>query len=591
MAVEPDSSESRRRAAVLRAESVSKSYGTTRALDGVNVHIAPGEFVALLGPNGAGKTTLFQLLTGLFAADSGDIVVDGHDLRAHAVEALATIGVVFQQQTLDLDLSVRANLRFHTRLHGISGARSRERVEQGLARLGLAEHAPALCRTLSGGNRRKVELARALLHEPKLLLMDEPTVGLDPASRRTILEHVHRLCHEHEVAVLWATHLVDEAEAADRVLVLHRGSLLIEGPPAALLSAAGAATLADAFLALTRRGATMKVRLGKAVAMLPAAAVLVLTGIAHSGSAGAADGAGLVFVSSEKDNMVTVFDAGTMKKIRTIQTGARPRDLKLSPDRSKLYVAASDADAIEIIDLSTSRVIESLAVGSDPETFDISRDGRFLYVSNEDDAELTIYDLTQRRSVAQIAVGDEPEGVIATPDGKTVYVASEVANMVHAVDVATRRVTDNILVGTRPRRFALTPDGRWLWVTNELSGSVSIIDTTTNRVDGSIEFAPRGFRPEDVTPVGMVITGSGTNAYVTLGRANHVAVVDVQSRQVEGYILVGRRAWGLALSRDETVLYVANGLSDDVSMIDTKSRRVTRSVPAGRVPHTVVVDD
>jgi ABC-2 type transport system ATP-binding protein len=240
---------------LLQVEDAHKAYGSLRALDGVTLAVGPGEFVALLGPNGAGKTTLFQLLTGLFVADRGRIAIDGLDIRRDLVPALARLGVVFQQPTLDLDLSVEANLRFHAGLHGLSGRRATARIGEELGRIGLATERSRACRTLSGGNRRKVELARALLHEPRVLVMDEPTVGLDPASRRSLLEHVHALCRSRQLGVLWATHLVDEAEGADRVLVLHRGHLVSEGTPADLLRETGQATLATAFLGLTDRAA------------------------------------------------------------------------------------------------------------------------------------------------------------------------------------------------------------------------------------------------------------------------------------------------------------------------------------------------
>ena len=148
----------------------------------------PGEFIALLGPNGAGKSTLFQLLSGLFTADSGRIEVMGHDMTRDPVPALARLGIVFQQPTLDLELSVTANLLFHAGLHGIPRAVAQARIEKELARLGLADRAHDKTAQLSGGNRRRVELARALLHEPRVLLMDEATVGLDPASRSDLLK-------------------------------------------------------------------------------------------------------------------------------------------------------------------------------------------------------------------------------------------------------------------------------------------------------------------------------------------------------------------------------------------------------------------
>ncbi|MCC4115779.1 ATP-binding cassette domain-containing protein [Aromatoleum toluclasticum] len=236
--------------AALDLADVRKAYGAREALRGVTLAVRRGEFVALLGPNGAGKSTLFQLLTGLFNADSGRLAVCGHDIRKAPVAALAHLGVVFQQSTLDLDLGVAANLSFHAALHGLGGARARDRVADALARLGLTERAGDPVRELSGGNRRKVELARALVHEPAVLLMDEATVGLDPASRRQLLDEVLAL-RARGVAVLWATHLVDEAEAADRVIVLHRGQILAEGRPQELAERAGTATLADAFLQMT----------------------------------------------------------------------------------------------------------------------------------------------------------------------------------------------------------------------------------------------------------------------------------------------------------------------------------------------------
>src|SRR5215470_17795033 len=172
----------------LLLDQVVKSYGTVRALDGVSLTAKAGEFIALLGPNGAGKSTLFQLLSGLFLPDSGRIEVMGHDMSRDPVPALAKLGIVFQQPTLDLELTVAGNLLFHAGLHGIPRAVAKTRIETELVRLGLAECARHKTIQLSGGNRRRIELARALLHEPRVLLMDEATVGLDPASRSDLLK-------------------------------------------------------------------------------------------------------------------------------------------------------------------------------------------------------------------------------------------------------------------------------------------------------------------------------------------------------------------------------------------------------------------
>jgi ABC-2 type transport system ATP-binding protein len=239
------------RAPALILDNVVKTYGAIRALDGVSLTAHAGEFIALLGPNGAGKSTLFQLLSGLFVPDSGRIEVMGHDMLRDPVPALARLGIVFQQPTLDLELSVTANLMFHAGLHGIPRAAAQSRIADELRRLGLAERAHDKAAQLSGGNRRRVELARALLHEPRVLLMDEATVGLDPASRGDLLKLLLTMRAERAVAVLWATHLCDEVPDADRVVVLHRGKVLADTTPKALVAAAGAGGIEEAFLKMT----------------------------------------------------------------------------------------------------------------------------------------------------------------------------------------------------------------------------------------------------------------------------------------------------------------------------------------------------
>ncbi len=239
-------------APALLLDKVVKTYGPIRAVNGVSLKAAPGEFIALLGPNGAGKSTLFQLLSGLFVPDSGRIEVMGHDMTRNAVPALARLGIVFQQPTLDLELSVAANLLFHAGLHGIPRSVAMPRIESELARMGLKERARDKVATLSGGNRRRVELARALLHQPRVLLMDEPTVGLDPSSRADLLKLMMAMRAERSVAVLWATHLCDEVAGADRVIIMHKGKVLADSTPRALVAAAGVATVEEAFLAMTR---------------------------------------------------------------------------------------------------------------------------------------------------------------------------------------------------------------------------------------------------------------------------------------------------------------------------------------------------
>jgi ABC-2 type transport system ATP-binding protein len=236
---------------MLRITDLTKRYGQTIALKSLSLQIGRGEFVALLGPNGAGKSTLFQVLTGLFAADGGEVEVAGHSLRRSARGALRHIGVVFQQIALDLDLSIRRNLLFQADLQGVPRRVAHERIAAGCARLGLDADLDRKVRELSGGSRRKVELVRAGLHRPALLLMDEATVGLDPKSRRDLLGALQADVRERGVSVLWATHWVEEAEGADRVLVLHQGALLADGTPAEVTRTLGEATLEAGFIRRT----------------------------------------------------------------------------------------------------------------------------------------------------------------------------------------------------------------------------------------------------------------------------------------------------------------------------------------------------
>jgi ABC-2 type transport system ATP-binding protein len=231
----------------LSVEGLSHAYGARQALRDVTFAIEPATFTVLLGLNGAGKSTLFSLVTRLYGTQRGTIRIFGHDVARAPGEALRRLGIVFQPRTLDLDLSVRQNLTYHAALHGIGGRDARRRADHVLARIALADRAGDKVRDLSGGQMRRVEIARALLHEPRLLLLDEPTVGLDIKSRADILDHVRRLVAEERVCVLWATHLIDEVAEGDDVIVLHQGRLLAHGPVARITAEAGAADIRAAF--------------------------------------------------------------------------------------------------------------------------------------------------------------------------------------------------------------------------------------------------------------------------------------------------------------------------------------------------------
>lgn len=251
----PSAAETGLAAPALEVRDLRHSYGSRAALEDVSFALQPGELAILLGPNGAGKTTLFSLITRLHDRQSGSIAIFGSDPRRDAGAALSAIGVVFQQRTLDLDLTVRQNLRYAAALHGIAGAEAAARIKEEIERAGLAGRGGERVRRLSGGEARRVEIARALLHRPKLLLCDEATVGLDIPGRQAILERVRALAEGEGVAVLWATHLIDEVRPRDRVILLHRGRVLADGTAERVAAEAGAGSLGAAFASLTRSGA------------------------------------------------------------------------------------------------------------------------------------------------------------------------------------------------------------------------------------------------------------------------------------------------------------------------------------------------
>lgn len=254
-AVEPAAEAS---AYALQISGVSHRFGATLALDNVALAVPRGAFVVLLGPNGAGKSTLFALATRLYDNASGEIRILGHDVRRRPMAALQNLGVVFQSRSLDSDLTLQQNLIYHAALHGISRRQAKSLSLRALAKVGLADRAREKVRALSGGQARRVEIARALLHEPTCLLLDEATAGLDVASRESVLAMVRALVSKEAVGVLWATHLVDEVDDDDCIVLLHKGRVLFSGRGPALRELAQADTLRSAFLRLvdtSNRGA------------------------------------------------------------------------------------------------------------------------------------------------------------------------------------------------------------------------------------------------------------------------------------------------------------------------------------------------
>jgi ABC-2 type transport system ATP-binding protein len=237
--------------AALAIEGISHCYGPRQALGDVSFTVAPASFTALLGLNGAGKSTLFSLVTRLFGVQAGRVSIFGHDIGQEPGEALRLLGVVFQPRTLDLDLSVTQNLLYHAALHGIDRRGARLRAGEVLARIGLADRRGSKVRDLSGGQMRRLEIARALLHRPRLLLLDEATVGLDVKARADILGHVRGLVIEQGIGVLWATHLFDEIVPSDDLVILHQGRILAKGEVVRIVAEAKARDLHSAFMHLT----------------------------------------------------------------------------------------------------------------------------------------------------------------------------------------------------------------------------------------------------------------------------------------------------------------------------------------------------
>ena len=236
---------------VLDVKDLRKSYGKTQALRGVTLSIGRAEVVGLLGPNGAGKSTLFQIAAGLFAPDAGSVTLFGLDYRRNAADILKRIGVVFQARAIDLDMTVQANLAFHSALFGLAGARRKQRIDEVANLLEITDLLKKPVRNLSGGNQRRVEVARALLNGPDLLLMDEPSTGLDPVTREMLVRHMQIVRKEHGTSILWATHLVEELEHADRIILMVAGQIVSIGSPAELMNSTKTSTLNDAYFVLT----------------------------------------------------------------------------------------------------------------------------------------------------------------------------------------------------------------------------------------------------------------------------------------------------------------------------------------------------
>ena len=252
---------------MIQVQNLTHRYGDRVALSQVSFEVKKGEIFGLLGPNGGGKSTLFRILSTMMSPTEGRAVLAGFDVDRQPAEVRRHVGVVFQTQSLDKALTVEENLRAQGHLHGLSGATLRERMDAAMERLGLAGRRKDLVETLSGGLRRRVEIAKALLHRPQILLMDEASTGLDPAARRDLSRHVETLRATEGVTILLTTHILEEAGCCDRLVLLHQGKIVAEGSPSELRSRIGG----DVVVLESSDAAALAARIGERFHVRPVA--------------------------------------------------------------------------------------------------------------------------------------------------------------------------------------------------------------------------------------------------------------------------------------------------------------------------------
>jgi len=296
-----------------------------------------------------------------------------------------------------------------------------------------------------------------------------------------------------------------------------------------------------------------------------------------------------VYVTNEKDNTITVIDSESLEVIKTFKVGQRPRGVILSKDGKWLIVCASDDNIVQVYDAKTFEYIKSLPSGPDPELLILHPSGNPLYVANEDDNLVTVVDIFENRIISDVPVGVEPEGLGISPDGKVLVNTSETTNMAHFIDTETLTTFDNKLVDSRPRVAIFNKEGTQLWVSSEIGGTVTVFNPEDRSVIGKVSFEIQGIGKEAIQPVGVRITQDGKRAFIALGPANRIAVVNTETLEVERYILVGQRVWNLYLTPDDKKIFTTNGASNDVTVIDTSTLRAIKSVKTGRYPWGVVI--
>lgn len=282
-----------------------------------------------------------------------------------------------------------------------------------------------------------------------------------------------------------------------------------------------------------------------------------------------------------------VFMDETGETTAVVPLCSRPRGMAQHQSSGVLYIACSDDGEVLEFDLSTNKTTRVFGNLPGAMSIAVHEPSNRLIVSNEGYATATVLDITSGDIIASLPTGLEPDGVAITADGGLIFVASENAGLVHIFDGKSYATVKKLITNLRPRRIALRANE--LWVSSEMGSRVEIFDTTSFKKIDEIIFAPRGFRSEQLTPVDILFDHSQTSAFVALGSANHLVIVDAVERKILKYILVGHRPWGLGLTPDGKRLFVLNGLSDDVTIINLKTRRPLRTSRTGLVPHSVEI--
>jgi YVTN family beta-propeller protein len=308
----------------------------------------------------------------------------------------------------------------------------------------------------------------------------------------------------------------------------------------------------------------------------------------------------MLYVSNERSGDVSVIDLTGRTVVRTFPVGKRPRGIHLSTDGATLYVAVSGsprlgpgadpdrahapapdraADGIAVVDAASGRLQRKIDVGSDPEEFDLSPDGRRVIVANEDEGTASAWDIASGRMIFRTPIAAEPEGVRCHPTRGEVYVTCEGTGEVFVLDALRGGILARLALGGRPRTVSFSPDGAQAFIPLEGQAQVDTINAATHAVIGHVAITDH-----DALPMGSAVSPDGRELYVTTGRGNTVAVIDVARSVATGSIPVGRRPWGIARSRDGATLYTANGGTNDISVIDVATRREITRIKVGEGP-------